>query len=52
VTGASHEIIAAGQRNDRCDRNLRFGAKRLLVVGNRATAKCETVTSNPVINAH
>jgi hypothetical protein len=22
------------------------------VVGNRATAKCEIVTSNPVINAH
>jgi hypothetical protein len=36
MTGASREIIAAGRRDDCRDRNLRFGARWLLGVGNRA----------------
>ena len=43
------EIIDAGRRNDFATGTVGFASGLPWVVGNRATNRCEIVTSNPIV---
>jgi hypothetical protein len=43
------KLLPLAERDGFCDRDGLFRGRALLVVGNRATNRCEIVTNNPIV---